>query len=95
MRVTATQAAGGPVLVDGLEGPFEYEFEGLMPGLSYSTTQFFTIGEPHVVTAIDWTASIDAEFDVNPANDSVSARTNVKLTTGGGKGRGGGKGGRH
>jgi hypothetical protein len=96
--VTATPGAGGPVLVEGLEGPFEFEFEGLMPGLSYSTTQFFTIGEPHEVTTINWLAEVVAEFDVNPTNDAVSARTNVKVTTGGGGGKGGkggGGGGNH
>jgi hypothetical protein len=90
VRVTAVQAAGGPVLIEGEEGPFEFAFEDLQSGLSYSTTQHFTIGEPHVVTTINWTATVFSDHDINSTNDTATARTSVKTSTGGGGGRGGG-----
>lgn len=82
--VTAVTAAGGPVLVDGLEGPFEFEFIDLAAGTSASWTTVLTIQEPHERTTISWEATIEAEHDVNPGNNSVTAITNVKVTGGGG-----------
>lgn len=87
LTVMAETADGGPVLVDGLPGPFIFEFDGLVSGMSYVTTQFFTIGEPHVRTTINWTATVmPGEGDDDPymENNAVSATSNVKLTTGGG-----------
>ena len=89
VTVTATPAAGGDVLIDGEPGPFVFEFENLQNGMSYATTQHFTIGEPYAVTSIVWTAVVYGEYDANPTNNSVTERTNVKLTTGGGGGGGG------
>ena len=79
LTVTAVQADGGPVLVDGLEGPFIFEFEGLLAGMSYATTQHFTIGVPQVRTTITWTATVEPD-DVDPymANNTVTETSNVR-----------------
>jgi len=82
VTVTATPENGGSI-----EGsPWEFEFTDLAVGASSSWTTFFTIdlGER---TTIDWTATADAEFDVNVANNTVTATTGVKVTGGGGGGR--------
>jgi hypothetical protein len=87
LTVTAVTGDGGPVLVDGEEGPFVFEFEDLVSGMSYATTHEFTIAEPHIRTTINWTATVmPGEGDVDPYmdNNAVSATSNVKLTTGGG-----------
>jgi hypothetical protein len=85
LTVTAQTAAGGPVLVNGLEGPFVFEFEELVSGMSYAKTEHFTIGEPHVRTTISWEAVVVANgVDPYEENNSVTATSNVKLTTGGG-----------
>lgn len=87
LTVTAVPAAGGDVLVDGLPGPFIFEFYELVSGMSYVTTQHFTIAEPHVRTTIDWTATVmpgEGDDDPYTENNTVSATSNVKLTTGGG-----------
>jgi hypothetical protein len=86
LTVTANAAEGGDVLVDGLSGPFVYEFDGLVPGLTFSTgTVYFTIGEPHVATKITWTAVVEPEgVDPNMGNNAVTATSNVRMTGGGG-----------
>ena len=85
LTVTAVQGAGGDVLVNGVPGPFIFVFEGLLPGVSYATTQHFTIAEPHENTTILWTATV-VPVDVDPYldNNEVTATSNVRLTTGGG-----------
>jgi hypothetical protein len=89
ITVTATSASGGPVLVDGEPGPFVFEpAEGqlLLAGTSFTTGPvIFTIGEPHVTDKITWTATVEAEGDVNPANNTVTATSNVRMTGGGGQ----------
>ena len=92
VSVTAITAAGGPVRVGGLEGPFELEFPDLAAGMNASWQMVFTIDEPHERTTISWTATIEAEHDVNPGNNEVTATTNVKVTGSGGGGGGGGGG---
>jgi hypothetical protein len=86
LTVTAVVADGGAVLVNGLPGPFVFEFEALVPGLTFSTgNQFFTIAEPHVATKITWTASVEpAEEDPFMGNNAVTATSNVRVTKGGG-----------
>jgi len=56
----------------------------LAAGGSRSWTQLFTINLG-AKTTIQWTATVDAEFDVNPGNDNVTATTNVRVTGGGGR----------
>ena len=86
VTVTATPENGNSIL----DSPWEFEFTDLAVGASSSWTTFFTIdlGER---TTIDWTATADAEFDVNSANNTVTATTGVKVTGGGGGGGGHGK----
>ena len=87
VTVTAIPESGG-----NIEGsPWTFEFTDLAVGASTSWTTFFTVdlGER---TTINWTAIAAAEFDVNPANNIVSAVSNVKVTGSGGGG-GGGQGG--
>jgi hypothetical protein len=90
LTVTATVADGGNVLVNGLPGPFVFEFEGLVPGLTFSTgTQYFTIAEPHVATKITWTAVVEVKPDADAkdpylGNNAVTATSNVRVTKGGG-----------
>ena len=92
--MTAELANGGNVLVGEATGPFEIPFVDLAEGVSASTTKVFTIQEPHERTTINWTATIEAEHDVNYGNNEVTATTNVKVTGSGGGG-GGSKGGGH
>ena len=83
VRVTADTAAGGPVLVDGVGGPFVFEFSDIgQQGFSTGVVMF-TIGEPHVTTKINWTAEVVAEGDLNPNNNVVTATSNVRVTGGG------------
>ena len=86
LSVTATTAAGGDVLVNGLPGPYIFEFEGLVSGLTFTTgTQYFTIAEPHVATKITWTAMVEpAAEDPYMGNNAVTATSNVRVTKGGG-----------
>ena len=51
-------------------------------GASESWTTFFTV-DLGQRTTINWTAVAVAEFDVNPANNIVTAVSNVKVTGGG------------
>jgi len=86
LTVTAVTSAGGDVLVDGLPGPFVYEFAGLLPGMTHSETKLFTIGEPHVAAKIVWTAVVaPVDVDPNMGNNAVSATSNVRVTGGGGR----------
>jgi hypothetical protein len=98
VTVTAISAVGGDILADLDEdgvlddrSPFVFTFTDLAPGTSQSFSALFTvdIGQR---TVIDWTAIANAEFDVNPANNAVTAVSNVKVTGSGGGG--GGQGGR-
>jgi len=85
LTVTANTAEGGDVLVDGLPGPFVWEFGGILQGLTFSTgTVYFTIDEPHVATKITWTAVVEpADVDPNMGNNAVTATSNVRVSGGG------------
>jgi hypothetical protein len=62
--------------------PRVFDFIDLLPGRSASWTEFFGVD---FKTTITWTATADAEFDVNFGNNSVTETTVV--TGGGGGGR--------
>jgi hypothetical protein len=82
VTVTAIPESGG-----NIEGsPWTFEFTELAVGASESWTTFFTVdlGER---TTVNWTAVAAAEFDVNPANNFVTAVSNVKVTGSGGGGK--------
>ena len=84
VTVTAIPASGG-----NIEGsPWTFEFTDLAVGASTSWTEFFTV-DLGQRTTINWTAIAAAEFDVNPANNTVTAVSNVKVTGSGGGGQGG------
>jgi hypothetical protein len=78
--LTATRADGGQVLVDGAPGPFFFPFDGLLPGMSYTTGPvFFTLSEPHLGTTIDWRAeAIPESMDPNTANNVVVKTSTVR-----------------
>ena len=82
VTVTAIAESGGDIV----GSPWTFAFVDLDAGLSESWTTLFSIdlGER---TKINWAATIDAEFDVNSSNNSVTATTNVKVTGGGGGGK--------
>ena len=82
VTVTAIAESGGVIV----GSPWRFAFVDLAAGLSESWTTLFSIdlGER---TKINWAATIDAEFDVNSSNNSVTATTNVKVTGGGGGGK--------
>ena len=61
--------------------PRVFAFTDLLPGQNASWTELFSVDYK---TTITWTATAEAEFDVNPGNDSVTEMTTV---TGGGGGR--------
>jgi hypothetical protein len=71
--------------VNGEPGPFVFEFEGIVPGLSYTTgTIYFTIAEPHEPAKITWTAVVEPEQeDPYMGNNAVTATSNVRVTGGG------------
>lgn len=78
--VTALAANGGTI-----EGsPWTFEFTDVPAGGGASWTTLFSVslGER---TTIDWTATIIADYDVNAANNSVTASSNVRVTGGGGR----------
>ena len=85
LTVTATAAQGGDVLVEGLPGPFIFEFDGVLQGLTFTTgTVYFTIAEPHVATKITWTAMVEpADVDPNMGNNAATATSNVRVSGGG------------
>ena len=64
--------------------PRSYSFE-LAPGSSQAWTEGFSVD---YVTTITWAATANAENDVNPANNTVTATTEV---IGKGRGQGGGQ----
>jgi len=67
-----------------IEGsPWTFDFVDLAPGASQSWTTFFTVnlGER---TTINWTATAFAQHDVNTANNTVTATTNIIVTSGSG-----------
>jgi len=84
--LTATRADGGQVLVDGNPGPFVYEFEDLLAGMTYSTGAiYFTLSEPYGGTTITWTAlAVPAFVDPNMSNNEVTKTSNVRPERGGG-----------
>jgi hypothetical protein len=75
-----------------IPGPsFEFSFTDLAKGSTASWTRVFIV-DPGKKTTISWTATIDAEYDVNSTNNTVYETTNV-IQTGKGGGRGSGGGG--
>lgn len=84
VTVTAIAESGGSI--DG--SPWVYTFTDLVPGASESWTEFFSV-DLGVRTTINWTATASAPDDVNAANNTVTATSNVRVT-----GSGGGGGGR-
>jgi hypothetical protein len=64
--------------------PKYFSFTNLDPNNSMSWTELFTISLGHATT-VTWTATVLAEFDVNPANNSVTETSQVKVTGGGGR----------
>ena len=73
--VTATDATGAAIPTFPRSYPFT-----ILGGASQSWTEGFSV---NFATTITWTASATAEFEVNPANNTVTATTRV---TGGGGG---------
>jgi hypothetical protein len=82
VTVTASAANGGEIA----GSPWEFEFTAVA-GASQGFTEFFSInlGEK---TTIDWTATVDAEFDFPETNNTVTAVSSVKITGSGGGGGG-------
>jgi hypothetical protein len=85
--LTAVRADQGDVLVEGFPvgGPFEFEFDSLLPGMSYTTGPvFFTLSEPHDGTTITWTATAVPD-DVDPlmSNNEVVKTSSVRASSGG------------
>ena len=78
VTVTATDAVGSNIATF----PRSYAFDGLPAGTSAQWTEGFGIDYK---TTITWTATVVAEFDVNPNNNVVEETTTV--TGGGGGGR--------
>ena len=72
-------------VVDGVvtEDPIFEEAEVILlrAGRSASFVFFFSMDE---ATTIEWTATAEAEFDVNLDNNTVEAETVVRATKGGG-----------
>lgn len=83
VEVTAVTGQG-PVLVDGEEGPFVFEFADVGPAGFTTGPVIFTIGEPHAKDTISWTATVVAPGDVLAGNNTVLATSSVR-TTGGGR----------
>jgi len=61
--------------------PWSFTFT-LEPGMSQSFSKLFSVTLDEQTT-IEWTATVEAEFDVLEGNNSVSATTNVKVNGGG------------
>ena len=74
--VSAVDANGAAIPTFPRAFPFT-----ILAGASQSWTEFFSVNTP---TTITWTATATAEFEVNPANNTVTATTRV---IGGGGGR--------
>jgi hypothetical protein len=81
VTVTAVETNGSAV--PGF--PWVSEFTDLGAGFSASFDEPFMI-DLGTSTTITWTATAEAEFDVNPLNNTVTATTSVKNTRGGGGG---------
>jgi hypothetical protein len=77
--VTVTAIDSNGIAIPGF--PRVFAFTDLLPGMNASWTEAFSIGYK---TTITWTATAEAEFDVNAGNDTVTETTQV---TGGGGGR--------
>ena len=75
----------GPYYWNAAEQRFEFPIEDLPAGFNDSWTVYFKI-KNNSATTITWTATIDAEFDVNDNNNSVTAVTTVIKSKGGGGG---------
>jgi len=86
VTVTAVQTNGAAVP----GSPWVYEFYELGAGFSASFPEPFNINLG-TSTTISWEATVEAEFDVNPLNNTVTATTSVR-NTGGGGGNGNGNG---
>jgi len=78
----------GVILEDGIYipvpadiPPWSFAFT-LEPGMSQSFSKLFSVTLDEQST-IEWTATVEAEFDVLESNNSVSATTNVKVNGGG------------
>jgi hypothetical protein len=84
VTVIAAETNGAPI--DG--SPWVYEFTDLGAGFSASFDEPFMIDLGRSTT-INWEATAEAEFDVNPLNNTVTATTSVRNTGGGGGGQGG------
>ena len=79
--VTVTAVGTNGAAVPGF--PWVSEFTDLGAGFSASFDEPFMI-DLGTSTTITWTATAEAEFDVNPLNNTVTATTSVKNTGGGG-----------
>ena len=75
--LTATDATGASIATFPRIFPFT-----LVPGTSQSWTEGFSISYKTTVT---WTATITADSDVNPTNNSVTETTTVIGKGGGGR----------
>jgi len=79
VEVTAEDSDGIPIATF----PRSFDFT-LIAGTSQSWTEGFNI---NYKTTVNWTATADAEYDVNPANNEVTETTKVTGTGGGGGNR--------
>lgn len=75
--VTAVDSTGAPIPTFPRSYPFT-----ILPGASQAWTEGFGVS---YVTTVRWTATANAEFDVNLGNNTVSATTAVIGKGGGGK----------
>jgi hypothetical protein len=83
--VTVTAVAANGTLISG--SPWTFPFDVLAAGSSKTfPAQAFSINSG-ARTTINWTATVTADFDVNPNNNTVTGTTSVKVTSGGGGGR--------
>ena len=84
--VTVTAVALSGASIPG--SPWVFNFTDLAAGRSEAFTEplVFDLGNS---TTVSWTATAEAPFDVNPANNIVTATTSVRNTGGGQGGQGG------
>ena len=84
VTVTATRGDGGEVLVNGQPGPFTFTFDGLVPGMSFTSGPvIFTLSEPYDGTTITWYAVAAADGDdPNSSNNEVTKISNVRTSGG-------------
>ena len=85
--VTVTVTAIDNNLPSIAGSPWTFEFTDLAPSAIEAWTTSFSIalGER---TTINWTATVKADDDVNPSNNTATATTSVRVTGGGGGGGG-------